>query len=64
MPGNRPIIHAAELAEEILSEVTRPRPDWVSLRSLAISLAGLADGQAQEEPTHQSQAGGPGAPGE
>lgn len=42
-PNSQPIARAIELAEGILDEVTRPQHDWSAVRSMAISLASLAD---------------------
>lgn len=42
-PNSQPVARAIELAERILNEVTRPQQDWRAVRSIAISLARLAD---------------------
>lgn len=58
MTDSQPIAHAIELAERILSEVTRPEQDWASVRGLATSLARLAQAASQSGPGPPPDAGG------
>lgn len=63
MPESQPIARAIELAERILNEVTRPRQDWSAVRSMAISLASLADRRTRETRSPEDPSGEQQAPG-
>jgi hypothetical protein len=64
MPDNQSTARAIKLAERILNEVTRPQQDWGTVRSMAISLASLADREIGERLRAEDQGGEqPGAPG-
>lgn len=63
VPDSQTIARAIKLAEQILSEVTRPQQDWDAIQNLALSLANLARHAAREPPSPDNPRPEQAAPG-
>ena len=48
-----PTSPAADLAEQLVDEIAKPRQDWILIRRLALALAELADEVAAPRPGPQ-----------